>query len=43
MYEYIVDFYQRPEPPMEKVHQLSYTLLKQKEGTQFSWMYGTLP
>ncbi|MED4253328.1 GNAT family N-acetyltransferase [Priestia megaterium] len=35
MYEYIVDFYQRPKPPMEKVHQLFYTLLNQKEGAQF--------
>lgn len=35
MYEYIVDFYQRPEPPMEKVHQLFYTLINQKEGAQF--------
>jgi hypothetical protein len=28
-------FYQRLEPPMEKVHQLFYTLLNQKEGAQF--------
>ncbi|USL45403.1 hypothetical protein [Priestia megaterium] len=35
MYEYIVDFYQRPEPPVEKVHQLFYTLINQKEGAQF--------
>ncbi|WP_416656059.1 GNAT family N-acetyltransferase [Bacillus amyloliquefaciens] len=35
MYEYIVDFYQRPKPSIEKVHQLFYTLLNQKEGIQF--------
>ncbi|MGC9934339.1 hypothetical protein [Priestia aryabhattai] len=32
MYEYIVDFYERPEPPMEKVHQLFiHSLTKRKE------------
>lgn len=35
MYEYIVDFYQRPKPPVEKIHQIFYTLLNQKEGIQF--------
>lgn len=35
MYEYIVNFYQRPKPPIGKVHQIFYTLLNQKEGIQF--------
>lgn len=35
MYEYIVDFYQKPKPPVEKVHQIFYTLLNHKEGIQF--------
>ncbi|MFD1708885.1 GNAT family N-acetyltransferase [Siminovitchia sediminis] len=35
MYEYIVDFYQRPRPPIEKVQSLIDRLLEQKEGIQF--------
>lgn len=35
MYEYIVDFYQRPKPPIEKVHYLIHTLLKKEKGIQF--------
>ncbi|MBN3526775.1 GNAT family N-acetyltransferase [Paenibacillus apiarius] len=36
MYEYIVDFYQRPKPEMEKVHCLIDTLLEKKRGIQFT-------
>lgn len=35
MYEYIVDFYKRPKPPVEKVHKIIDILLEQKEGIQF--------
>lgn len=37
MYEYIVDFYERPEPPKEKVHQLFiHSLIKRKEPNLLS-------
>lgn len=35
MYEYIVDFYQRPRPAVEKVHALIDMLLEKEEGIQF--------
>ncbi|WP_078553884.1 GNAT family N-acetyltransferase [Bacillus alkalicellulosilyticus] len=35
MYQYIVDFYQRPKPKEENVHELIETLLQKKEGIQF--------
>ncbi|MFE6798367.1 GNAT family N-acetyltransferase [Paenibacillus chitinolyticus] len=35
MYEYIVGFYKKPRPDIEKLHQLILTLLKKKEGVQF--------
>lgn len=35
MYEYIVDFYKRPKPPVEKVHHIFDLLLKKDEGIQF--------
>lgn len=35
MYEYIVDFYQRPRPAVEKVHFLIDLLLEKEEGIQF--------
>lgn len=35
MYEYIVDFYQRPRPAVEKVHDLIDMLLEKEEGIQF--------
>jgi hypothetical protein len=35
MYEYIIDFYQRPKPLVEKVHNLIDTLLEMKRGIQF--------
>lgn len=35
MYEYIVDFYKRPKPPIEKVQNLIKMLFEQQEGIQF--------
>lgn len=35
MYEYIVDFYQRPRPSIDKVHSLFDTLLENQLGIQF--------
>lgn len=35
MYEYIVDFYQRPRPAVEKVHALIDMLLEKEKGVQF--------
>lgn len=35
MYEYIVDFYQRTRPEVEKVHALIDILLEKEEGIQF--------
>lgn len=35
MYEYIVDFYQRPKPETDKVHFLIDLLLEKEEGIQF--------
>ncbi|SDE22858.1 N-acetylglutamate synthase, GNAT family [Paenibacillus sp. UNCCL117] len=35
MYEYIVGFYKKPRPDLEKLHQLIRTLLQKKEGIQF--------
>ncbi|MFY0758241.1 GNAT family N-acetyltransferase [Metabacillus dongyingensis] len=35
MYEYIVDFYQCPKPPMQKIHQLIKTLQQEEKGIQF--------
>lgn len=35
MYAYIVDFYKRPKPAVEKVHQLIEMLLEKEEGIQF--------
>lgn len=35
MYQYIVDFYQRPKPAVEKVHQLIDMLYEKKQGVQF--------
>jgi ribosomal protein S18 acetylase RimI-like enzyme len=35
MYEYIVDFYQRPKPPAEQVRALIQVGLDGKEGAQF--------
>ncbi|WP_017755403.1 GNAT family N-acetyltransferase [Calidifontibacillus oryziterrae] len=35
MYEYIVDFYKRPKPPLEDVEQLIELLLKKEKGIQF--------
>jgi GNAT superfamily N-acetyltransferase len=35
MYQYIVDFYKRPKPPIEKVHNLIETLLEKKKGIQY--------
>ncbi|UNL83171.1 GNAT family N-acetyltransferase [Priestia koreensis] len=35
MYEYIVDFYQCPKPPLEHVQGIIHTMLRQQEGIQF--------
>jgi GNAT superfamily N-acetyltransferase len=35
MYEYIVDFYKRPKPPLNKLKGLIQMLLEGKEGVQF--------
>lgn len=35
MYQYIVDFYKRPKPSIEKVHNLIETLLDKNKGIQF--------
>lgn len=35
MYQYIVDFYKRPKPPVEDVHGLIKMLLEGKEGIQY--------
>jgi len=35
MYEYIVDFYKRPRPSVEKVHRLIDILVEQKDGIQY--------
>ncbi len=35
MYEYIVDFYKNPGPPVEKVHHLIQTLFDNQQGKQF--------
>jgi GNAT superfamily N-acetyltransferase len=35
MYQYIVVFYKRPKPSIEKVHKLIGTLLEKKNGIQF--------
>jgi GNAT superfamily N-acetyltransferase len=35
MYQYIVDFYKRPKPSIEKVHNLIQTLLEKNRGIQF--------
>ncbi|MRX56686.1 GNAT family N-acetyltransferase [Bacillus idriensis] len=35
MYEYIVDFYQCPKPPEQKIHQLIKTLQQKEKGIQF--------
>lgn len=35
MYQYIVDFYQRPKPPIEKIHNLIEVLLEKNRGIQY--------
>ncbi|MCR2823612.1 GNAT family N-acetyltransferase [Lederbergia panacisoli] len=35
MYQYIVDFYKRPKPPIEKIHNLIETLIEKNKGIQF--------
>ncbi|WP_081707800.1 GNAT family N-acetyltransferase [Bacillus massiliigorillae] len=35
MYQYIVDFYKRPSPPVEDVHAIIHMLLEGKEGLQY--------
>ena len=35
MYQYIVDFYKRPKPPIEKIHHLIETLSEKNIGIQF--------
>lgn len=35
MYGYIVDFYKRPKPPIEKLHSLIGMLLFEQQGIQF--------
>lgn len=35
MYEYIVDFYKRPKPPIEKIRSLIGMLLERNAGIQF--------
>src|SRR5699024_7384167 len=35
MSEYIVDFYKRPRPSVEKVHRLIDILVEQKDGIQY--------
>lgn len=35
MYEYIVGFYRKPRPDIEKVHRLVHTLLEKRQGVQF--------
>ncbi|QNG58271.1 GNAT family N-acetyltransferase [Metabacillus idriensis] len=35
MYEYIVDFYKCPKPPLQKIHHLIHTLQKEEKGIQF--------
>ena len=35
MYQYIVDFYKRPKPPIEKIHNLIELLLENNRGIQF--------
>lgn len=35
MYEYIVDFYERPRPPVENVQSLIHMLLFKQQGIQF--------
>ncbi len=35
MYEYVVDFYQRPRPEVGKMHHIIELLLEQEEGVQF--------
>jgi GNAT superfamily N-acetyltransferase len=35
MYQYIVDFYKRPKPPIEKIHHLIATLSEKNIGIQF--------
>lgn len=35
MYQYIVDFYKRPKPPIEKIHSLIEMLLEQSKGIQY--------
>jgi GNAT superfamily N-acetyltransferase len=43
MYAYIVDFYQRPKPPVEKLHALIGMLLFKQQGIQFvAWQNGKL-
>ncbi|TXC92853.1 GNAT family N-acetyltransferase [Metabacillus litoralis] len=35
MYQYIVDFYKRPKPPIEDVHNLINILLEKNKGIQY--------
>lgn len=35
MYLYIVDFYKRPKPPIEKIHHLIEMLFEKNRGIQF--------
>ncbi len=35
MYQYIVDFYKRPKPSIDKVHDLIKTLLEKNRGVQY--------
>ncbi|MFV2050710.1 GNAT family N-acetyltransferase [Metabacillus litoralis] len=35
MYQYIVDFYNRPKPPIKNIHNLIDTLLEKNRGIQF--------
>jgi GNAT superfamily N-acetyltransferase len=35
MYQYIVDFYKRPKPPIDKVHNLIKTLIEKQRGIQY--------
>ncbi len=35
MYQYIVDFYKRPKPPIKNIHNLIDTLLEENRGIQF--------
>lgn len=35
MYQYIVDFYKRPKPSIDKVHDLIKTLVEKNRGVQY--------